>query len=164
MWRIRTMKKVYFFESNVAMDKTYYLPLVSGILQAYAQTFPVINENYEFQDFIFMRDTPENMIKDVKDPYLMAFSVCIWNHQLSLAVTKLIKQRFPECIIVFGGPQITDTDKPYCDYVIKEEGEKKYVELLARLCGGSIDYNTHNLNNYPSPYTLGLYDRILRKL
>lgn len=154
--------KIYFFESNIPMDKTVYLPLVSGILQSYAQTFPALNENYEFMPFIFMRDTPENMIKDVKDPFLMAFSVCIWNHQLSLAVAKLVKQRYPDVIIVFGGPQITEADKPYCDYIIQEEGEKKFVSLLAELAGKTIDVKEQNLNDYPSPYTKGLYAGILK--
>ncbi len=152
-------RKVYFFESNIPMAGTVYLPLVSGILQAYAQTFKVIDDNYEFMPYIFVRDTPENMIADVKDPYLMAFSVCIWNHQLSLAVARLVKQRWPECKIVFGGPQITELDAPYCDYIIKEEGEKKFVRLLASLLHEPMDVETHNLGNYPSPYTLGLYER-----
>ena len=159
-------RKVYFFESNVAMSNTYYLPLVSGILQAYAQSFEIIKKEYEFQQFIFMRDTPENMIAEVDNPFIMAFSVCIWNHQLSLAVAKLVKQRWPECIIVFGGPQITEADRPYCDYIIKEEGEKKFAELLFKLIDlptlYSVFASNHNLGDYPSPYTLGLYEEIIR--
>ncbi len=141
------------------MSGVVYLPLVSGILQAYAQTFPILNDAYEFQPFIFMRNTPQEMIKDVSEPFLMAFSVCIWNHQLSLAVAKLIKERYPSCIIVFGGPQITESDRSYCDYIIKEEGEKKFVRLLADLLHEPFDVSAHNLGNYPSPYTLGLYER-----
>ncbi len=156
------MKKVYFFESNVPMDKVIYLPLVSGILQAYSQTFDAIKENYEFMPYIFMRDTPENMIKDVKDPYIMAFSVCIWNHQLSLTVAKLVKERFPECVIVFGGPQVLKDDcerYSFIDHIIQEEGEKKFARLLLHLIDKPFDGEAHNLGSYPSPYTLGLYDR-----
>ncbi len=155
-------KKVYFFESNVPMDKVIYLPLVSGILEAYASSFDVIKESYEFMPYIFMRDTPENMIKDVEDPFIFAFSVCIWNHQLSLAVASLIKQRFPMCRIVFGGPQVLADDReryPFIDFIIQEEGEKKFVELLHHSIGKVCDVSKHNLGNYPSPYTLGLYDR-----
>lgn len=156
------MKKIYFFESNIPMSNTVYLPLVSGILQAYAQTFTIINENYEFMPFIFMRDTPENMIKDVEDPFLFCFSVCIWNHQLSRTIAKLIKYKYPKCIIVFGGPQPTDKDKDVADYIITEEGEKKFVELLSSIINKEINCSDHNLINYPSPYTLGLYDKIIR--
>lgn len=144
------------------MDKVIYLPLVSGILQSYAQTFQALNEGYEFMPYIFMRDTPASMIKHVDDPFIMAFSVCIWNHQLSLAVAKLVKERFPNCHIVFGGPQVLSDDNkkyPFIDHIIQEEGEKKFVKLLASLIGVDIDCTGHNLSNYPSPYTLGLYDR-----
>lgn len=158
-------KKVYFFESNIPMDKVIYLPLVSGILQSYAQTFKELNEAYEFMPFIFMRDTPENMIKDVEDPFVFAFSCCIWNHQLSLAVAELVKRKFPKCHIVFGGPQVLKDDHiryHFIDHVIQEEGEKKYVKLLGHLISADIDCNNHNLANYPSPYTLGIYDRYFK--
>ena len=147
------------------MDKVIYLPLVSGILQAYAQSFPTINEAYEFMPFIFMRDTPENMIKDIEDPFIMAFSVCIWNHQLSLAVAKLIKQRWPACHIVFGGPQVLADDKTrydFIDHIIQEEGEKKFVKLLVDLDGHiGVNLTEDNLQSYPSPYTLGLYEKTI---
>lgn len=158
------MRKVYFFESNIPMDKVIYLPLVSGILQAYSQSIPELNEAYEFMPFIFMRDTPENMIKNVRDPFIMAFSVCIWNHQLSLAVAKLVKQRWPECRIVFGGPQVLADDKTrydFIDCIIQEEGEKKFVRLLADFAGIPLSVETDNLASYPSPYTMGLYERTL---
>ncbi len=164
MWGFGAMKKVYFFESQIPMENVVYLPLVSGILQAYAQTFHVLKESYAFQPFIFMRDTPENMLKDVKDPFLMAFSVCIWNHQISLTCAKMVKERYPECKIVFGGPQVLVDDKeryPFIDYIIQEEGEKKFVRLLASLLEEPLNVETHNLGNYPSPYTEGLYDRYI---
>ncbi len=160
-------RKVYFFESNVPMDKVIYLPLVSGILQSYAQTFPALDEAYEFMPYIFMRDTPANMIKDVQDPFMMCFSVCIWNHQLSLEVARLVKLMWPQCIIVFGGPQVLKDDQtryPFIDHIIQEEGEKKFVQLLGSLVaiGNRIDCSGHNLSNYPSPYTLGLYERYFK--
>lgn len=157
-------RKIYFFESNVPMSGTIYLPLVSGILQAYAQTFTVLKENYDFQPYIFMRNTPQEMIKEVSEPFLMAFSVCIWNHQLSLAVAKLIKEKWPSCHIVFGGPQVLADDRtryPFIDHIVQEEGEKKFVRLLASLLDEPLNVEEHNLGNYPSPYTEGLYDRYI---
>lgn len=159
-------KRVYFFESNIPMDKVIYLPLVSGILQAYAQSFPTLNSTYEFMPFIFMRNTPEEMIRSVVGPDVFCFSVCIWNHQLSLAVAKLVKQRWPECKIVFGGPQVLVDDKtryPFIDYIVQEEGEKKFVQFLHYLIGiNSSLVVVDNLQSYPSPYTLGLYEPVIK--
>ena len=157
--------RVYFFESNIPMDKTVYLPLVSGILQAYAQTFLVLKESFDFQPFIFMRDTPDNLMKKFDNPFLVAFSVCIWNHQLSLEIARRIKEKYPECIIVFGGPQVEANDKdkyPFIDYIVLQEGEKKFVKLLGKLIGEDIACDKDTLDDFPSPYIEGLYDQILK--
>ncbi len=158
-------KRLYFFESNLAMDKTYYLPYVSGLLTAYAKTFPILKESYSFEEFIFMRDTPKNMADKIIDPFAVAFSVCIWNHQLSLAVAKLVKERYPACHIIFGGPQVLKSDKEkykFIDYIVMHEGEKQFVPLLGELIREKIEVPTdYNLDDYPSPYVEGLYDNII---
>jgi len=158
-------KRVYFNEFNLPMDKTVYLPLVSGILQAYAQTFPALNDDFEFMPFLFIRDTPEKILAQYDNPSVAAFSVCIWNHQLSLAVAKLVKEKFPACQIVFGGPQVLADDKErysFIDHIILEEGEKKFVKWLGGLIGAEIKCDHHTLDDFPSPYTAGLFDRTLR--
>lgn len=91
---------------------------------------------------------------------MACFSVCIWNHQLSLKVARLVKKKFPDCYIVFGGPQISKIDEQrydFIDHVIEHEGEKKFVELFL-VPGLESDVP---LDTYPSPYTAGLYDQIL---
>jgi len=149
-------RRIYLNEFNIPMDNAVYLPLVSGILQAYAQTFPEIVEEYEFMPFNFKRDFPEKIAQICEEPFMVCFSVCIWNHQLSLEVARLVKDKYPECIVVFGGPQVEPDNIPdYVDHVIEHEGERKFVELLGVTApDGEID-------EYPSPYTLGLYDKIL---
>ena len=157
--------RCYFFESNIPLDKTVYLPLVSGMLQAYCQTFPELG-SYEFMPFIFMRDTPDNLMKKFDNPDVVAFSVCIWNHQLSLEIARRVKEKYPKCVIIFGGPQPEkdDTKKyPFIDYIVTEEGEKKFAKLLGKLIGVEINNDHHGLDDFPSPYTKGLYDQILKE-
>lgn len=161
----KVKKRVYFFESNIPMNKTIYLPFVSGLLQVYAQTFEVIRENYEFAPFIFLRDTPENLLKFYDNPSVAAFSVSIWNHQLSLTVARLVKEKFPKCEIIFGGPQVEKDDQikyPFIDHIVLEEGERKFVSLLAGFVGRTLPVGTSTLNDYPSPYTKGLYEQTLK--
>jgi len=153
------MKKIYLNEFNIPMDNAIYLPLVSGMLQAYAETFPEIRRTYKFMPYLFIRDTPENILKHYDDPYMACFSVCIWNHQLSLRIAELIKKKFPKCIIVFGGAQVETCDDykySFIDYVIEHEGETKFVDLLI----GSLS-SRMTIDYFPSPYTSGLYDKIL---
>lgn len=158
-------RKVYFFESNIPMDQVIYLPFVSGILHAYAKSFRIIDERFEFMPYIFMRDTPERMIINVENPSVMAFSVCIWNHKLSLAVAELVKKKWPYCQIIFGGPQVSKKDLntyPFINRIIEEEGEKKFVNFLASLIDFELFTLNDNLQSYPSPYTLGLYERTIK--
>jgi putative methyltransferase len=153
--------KVYFVECNVMMDNTVYLPLVSGMLQAYVQTFPEL-KLYQFQPYIFVRDAPEAILNQIQDPGIVAFSVSIWNHQLSMVVAHHIKAKYPNSIIIFGGPQVSAHDQnPDIDYVVTEEGEKKFAKILAGIAGVNIDVSGHDLNDFPSPYALGMFDQTL---
>ena len=182
-------KEVYFNEYNVLMDNTIYLPLASGMLQAYAQKNEIIKENYEFMPFNFIRDSPEKIISKYKNPSVAAFSVSMWNFNLSLEIAKQIKEKFPNCLIIFGGSHVPfkadDFFKknPVVDIVVRGEGEKIFKEILLKFLKTrdfsgipGISYRGKNreciteykelepekdLNNYPSPYTEGIFDDII---
>lgn len=181
-------REVYLNEYNIPMDNTIFLPLVSGLLQAYAQTKPVIRENYEFMPFIFIRDHPERILSRYQNPSVAAFSASMWNINLSLAVAQRVKEKFPRCLIVFGGPQMpheaTDLIKlcPFMDITARGEGERIFADLLVRFLdtgdftdipgisyrdGGNIIRNdkeyplAEDLAILPSPYLEGLFDQLL---
>ena len=157
------MKKiVYFNEYNIPMNKCVYLPYVSGLLQAYCQKFDCINNEYEFAPFIFMRDTPQEILKKYINPSIAAFSVSIWNYRLSLEVAKRVKQKFPSCIIIFGGCNVYE-EYPFIDFVIKHQGEKKFAILLAELINKKIDTDSKHLDDFTSPYSSGLYNYLFKE-
>ena len=79
-------KEVYFNEYNVLMSNAVYLPLASGLLQAYSTATPVIRENYQFMPFLFIRSHPEKILAQYKNPCVAAFSVSMWNMNLSIAI------------------------------------------------------------------------------
>jgi len=182
-------KEIYFNEYNVLMDNAVYLPIVSGQLQAYAQTRENIKKNYKFMPFIFYRDTVDNIVSKYNSPSVAAFSLSMWNTQLSLAVAKRIKEKFPNCLIIFGGSNIptysNDYLKEICfvDVVVRGEGEKTFADLLEAYLEGSsfeniagITYRDDgkiirneqeqptpiNLDVFPSPYLEGTFDEIMK--
>jgi len=61
------MPTIYFNEYNVQMGAFSYLPLVSGLLQAYGETFPEIKENYTFMPFIYHMDEPAEDISTIHE-------------------------------------------------------------------------------------------------
>ncbi len=184
-------REVYFNEYNVLMEDAVYLPLVSGLLQAYAQTMPRIQENYEFMPFLFIRDDVDKIIAQYKNPSVAAFSVSMWNSNLSMEVARKIKEKFPHCLTIFGGPQIPHEAAeffekyPFVDISVRGDGEQTFANILTRFLE-SRDFNgipgisyrhqsgqcvrnsiehipAKDLDIYPSPYTTGLFAEIMSK-
>ena len=131
-------RRVYFNEYNVLLGSTTYLPLVSGLLRAFAATSETVNANYEFQPFIFHIDRPDSILSRYADPAVAAFSVCMWNEQLCLTVARQVKERWPDCLIVFGGPQVPQDPTDYfethnfIDVAVRGEGEEAFTSVLER--------------------------------
>jgi hypothetical protein len=167
-------KRIYFNEFNIPTNNTVYLPFVSGLLRAYAEQFDVIKENYEFMPFLFMREPIEVILSKYDNPDIACFSSSLWNHQLCLKIAELVKMKFPNCLIVFGGPQVTQGPALYdkhwfIDVGVFGEGERFFKWLLEqRLAGLPIERKTYreeatveNLDDFPSPYSSGLYSYLI---
>lgn len=179
--------RVYFNEYNVMLERTAYLPLVSGILKAHALQNTVISSRYDFQPFLFLQDIPENLLRRYDDPAAAFFSSSMWNEQLNLRLAELIKERYPECLVVFGGAQMPHQPKeyfakhPFIDIGVRGEGERPFVEILERFLesrsfdgianiawrdpetGACVRNDEDNplekdLDIYPSPYLEGLFE------
>tara|TARA_B100000686_G_C16795452_1_gene981953 strand:+ start:1795 stop:3930 length:2136 start_codon:yes stop_codon:yes gene_type:complete len=185
---------VYFNEYNLLMGSggVAYLPLVSGILSANAKKVNRINENYKFHEFIFHPDTAENIIKNYykEKPHIAAFSVAVWNEQLSLKVAKNLKDKYGT-LIIFGGastPHIpTEYFKkyPFIDVAVRAEGEDAFNDILLRYLENKEDFSkipnvayrdketkkceinyekinfARDLDMYPSPYLTGEFDYLV---
>jgi len=183
-------KEVYLNEYNVLMSNAIYLPLASGLLQAYATTIPDIQKNYQFMPFLFIRNHPEKIIAQYKNPGVAAFSVSMWNMNLSIAIAEKVKKTFPECLIVFGGPNVPfNAEKfflqyPFVDVTVRGEGEQAFADILMRFLQSrdftdipGISYRDYksgaciknskerpfvkDLDIFPSPYLERTFDYLL---
>jgi len=184
-------RSVFFNEYNIRMGKMYYLPLVSGLLQAYAQTSETVRANFKFKRPIFALDSFENVMAQYSErPDVAAFSVSMWNEQLNLRVAAEIKRRWPECLVVFGGSNVPHNPvdymqrHPFVDVAVKAEGEEPFYDILHRSLDSSdfsdipgISFRrksdgevvvchgerpfSRDLESYPSPYLEGIYDDLM---
>ena len=167
------MKQIYLNEYNLESGDSVFLPYSTGILQAYAQKSKVIRDEYEFKPIIFRKDTVENIVAQYDNPDIVGFSTVVWNLELSLEVAHCLKRKFPNCLIVFGGPAV---DKQFThkhsevDIAVYGEGEIVFTRILInRLSDINIFHNKtligafqhQNLDIFPSPYTVGIYDKLL---
>jgi radical SAM superfamily enzyme YgiQ (UPF0313 family) len=78
---------------------------------------------------------------EVERPDMVAFSNYIWNKNLQLGFARLVKERYPQCVTVMGGPNYNFTelewverfakDNPQIDFHVEGEGEAKFYNILA---------------------------------
>ncbi len=180
-------KNIYFVQAGMAYDKAVYLPYAAGCLAAYAWQDELVREEYEIADFLFRHEAVEIAFSKIKIPYMVAFSCFIWNYEYNKVLAKMVKEKYPACLIVFGGHNIPDDFSvlealDFVDFLFHGESEESFSALLKALVSGR-SYNavpnisfrredgtlfrTHMVNynsveNHPSPYLLGLFDKYLK--
>ncbi len=179
------MKNVYLAQPTNVLSKAVYLPYAVGTIAAYAWQFKEIKDNYLLKELLFLKSDLEETVNSMEDPYLIGFSNYLWNVEYNLELAERIKKKWPDCIIVFGGPQIPDDAEyllkyNFIDVLIHSEGELPFYKLLSALLKGydlsdvpgisyredsSIKKNpkqfVHDLTDFPSPYTSGVFDNII---
>ena len=165
-----------------------YLPYSVGCIWAYADTQKEITDNYQLKDIFFLTKDPIDVINDMDNPYVFGISCYVWNWNYNLEVIRLLKQKYPQCYVIAGGPHIPNDDPyffrkyPNIDATIHQEGELAFTDLLKCQIGlMSID-DTHgisypsesndvirmsgsnripDLSVLPSPYLSGLFDGMM---
>lgn len=183
------MKKIYFIQAATTYKNRHsvYLPYATGCLVAYARQFNEIKSEYTFEKIFFEREKPEIVCNEIKEPFMVAFSTNLWNIEYSLVTAKLIKEKYPECFVVFGGHSVSNksdmlSEYDFIDFLLHGEGEEAFSNLLHSLSGyldkseiRGLSYRENgkpvcieavtpvDLSKCPSPYTDGVFDDILRE-
>jgi len=169
------MNNVYLFQpqfSNEFNGKTqYWLPYSAACLWAYTTLFDDIQANWQLKDIVFDRLDHGTVLENLDNPKVCGFSCYLWNEQYCLALAQLIKQKWPSCYIVFGGPQCGSDylAHDYVDSVVMAEGEYAFVEILQTLQQNKIPEvlfskkRVQSLDQLPSPYVLGLFDNLINQ-
>ena len=178
------MKKIYFVQVGFEFDGSVYLPYAVGTIIANCQNDPKIKSEYEFSDIIFKREKLLSAMSKIVDPYIVAFSCSVWNMEYNKALAKMIKEKYSQCIIVFGGHSVSEDasllkTEDYIDILMFGEGEIVFADMLKnlsenKLCDtNNIAYRQNSnilktpgsycesLESLPSPYISGVFDKII---
>jgi hypothetical protein len=148
------------------------LPYSIATAWAYSEQFDIVKDNFEVVDCFFKREPIDDVISKMANPDVCLFSNYIWNEQYNFITAQRIKEQWPECVIVFGGPQVGEKaghqllNYDFIDSIVINEGERSLFLLLNDYLAGSVksSYERHQrleLENMPSPY---LQSNILNKL
>ena len=185
-------KKIYMVQVDLAYgenNKAVYLPYAIGLLVAYAWQDETVRDMYELGRFVFTREHVDQAIESFDNPFLVGFSTYVWNAEYNHCFARILKDRFPNCLIVFGGHNVPpDTSLlEQCDYIdilVHGQGEEAFRSLLVALAHGgdladipNISYRDTRgnprsndtiainapLEDYPSPYLTGLFDDLIEK-
>ena len=179
------MKNIYFVQVGFGFDGSVYLPYAVGTMIAYCKRNDEINNTYSFKDIIFKREKLNAALEKIDNPYLVGFSCSVWNMEYNKALAKLIKEKYPRCIIMFGGHSVSERatlldEEEYVDILMLGEGEETLDSLLVNLKSDALEKTANiafrkdgktvttprecrrDISAYPSPYLNGTFDEIMK--
>lgn len=177
-------RNIYFFQVNYPYGNSAHLPYTAAQLSAYAFADKDIADNFQLENIFFLREPIDKVLEKIENPSVAAFSTYMWNCNFNKEVAKRIKEKYPECVIIFGGHHVAPggemlNECHYIDYLLHGEGEIIFRRLLRSLIGldkaediPGISLRTSDgiLTNpqmisdecdFPSPYLNGYFDKIL---
>ncbi|MEZ0367619.1 MAG: radical SAM protein [Candidatus Sericytochromatia bacterium] len=166
-----------------------YLPYAVGLLQAYVMAHAPDPARYRFLLPQFQRKSVELAAAELAQAQVVGFSSYVWNYAYNLNLAKALKQRNPEILIVFGGPQVPDAPAEFLaqyafiDICVHGEGEITFLHLLESLPDKAwkaipgISYRdpdgacitqerlprTQDLDSFPSPYLSGIFEPLMQQ-
>lgn len=139
-------RHVYLAQISTAYGRSVFLPYSVGSLWAYAQTIPAIAEAYELKDFLVRREPIADVVARLDHPAVLGLSCYQWNWIYSHTLAEAVKDMYPECLIVMGGPQVPMNaanffqQYPHVDVLVHGEGEVTFAEMLTTLATTGFTY------------------------
>jgi radical SAM superfamily enzyme YgiQ (UPF0313 family) len=122
-----------------------------GCLTAYAKVHAdgALNERFNFAQITPMPTSkvPE-VVSGIPSSGIFLLSCYVWNHTVNMTFAADIKRRFPNSLVVVGGPHVPRAEKachdffvkwPAVDVAVRYEGEVTLAELLADVARLGID-------------------------
>ena len=179
--------KIGLVQINNSFSGAHYFPYSTGLLQAYAQRYSRAPERLHFLTPIYCRKPIEQLVKSLDQADIVAFSLYVWNIQISLAVMRQLKTHNPNIFIICGGPQAPNKSEdflrqnPMIDLVVHGEGERVFTQFLDQFPDNNWEnipsvswldqaqqhHSTprgeriHNLDEIPSPYLENVFKPLL---
>jgi len=164
----------YLANVNYRFGENAFLPYSAARLWAYATANPGIGERWTLCEILWWREPISAVIKrmDAAPPDLLGLSLYVWSERYSFELARAVKRRWPECIVVAGGPQVPEKDterwwpmaggvSSLVDFVVVGEGERAFARVLGGCDERVLRDRLDSLNDVPSPYLSGVVDDLV---
>jgi radical SAM superfamily enzyme YgiQ (UPF0313 family) len=167
------MKNIYLLQaSNLGGYRGTFLawaPYAVGCLWAYVSQFKEITDHIVLKEMMALKEPIGDIVDRLDNPDMFGFSSYVWNFNYNIELSRRIKERYPNCKIVFGGPHInrkTLGDYPHIDAIIIAEAELSFKSLLEDLIVDDVQavYERERIDNLdilPSPYATGMFNKLI---
>ena len=172
------MYKVSSSQFNYLYGDQIHFPYSIGRLVTYVKTNKNINSQFKFDRTFIFRDQLNNYVEQSYDSDILLCSCYVWNWEVTKQLAKKVKATNPNCLIIFGGPQVPNRtenffeENPFVDIIVHGEGEIVLENILtayikdkdfSKINGiETKDYRTppnpriKDVNILPSPYLTNL--------
>lgn len=183
------MKKVSMLQINNSFSGQNYLPYSAALLAGCFKENSEARDEYTFDQFIYKRSSPNNILNEVGVADVLGLSLYAWNVRLSLEVARRFKAENPNSLVFAGGPSAPDNAddflrlNPFIDVVLHNEGEVAFSRLLEEEINGrrlervpsasfirdryliktDMAERISDLEAIPSPFLSGVLDKIMAK-
>jgi radical SAM superfamily enzyme YgiQ (UPF0313 family) len=178
-------KNVYLVQVVDSYGPNKFLPLaISYQWLAAAQNIEVSSQ-WHLCDVLIEKENIDHWVKNISTkPDLIAMSCYVWNWEYNKSLAIKIKQHWPDCIVVLGGPQVNKHDPTFirnnswADVAVLGENESAFESILSKsknewsdIPGTIVESTveivqpdrTRDLNRLPSPILTGFYNQIIQK-
>lgn len=119
---------------------TQAVPLAAGCLKACLP--PDLQQQTALIDLFPLADTA-SLCQQLLDfnPEIIAFPLYVWNREQILHLSRLLRQKKPDLILLAGGPEASADSRNVIiegslDGIIRGEGEASFAELIIKLSTG----------------------------
>lgn len=137
------MKNVYIITHN---NIDSYVPVVNYYLLEHYDTYGKNRDQWHWHDTIFNLtfEEADQQYFQTSPPDVIGLSVYIWNRVELFDFAKQVKEKYPQCLVVAGGPQpeyefLDDfwQTNSYIDFVVPNQGEHVFTDFLDRVVDGT---------------------------
>lgn len=149
--------KIYSSQFNYQYGNSIHFPYSIASLFAYIKSFPELDKQLQFEKTFIFRNKLDEYVDKIEDPDILLCSCYVWNWEITNILAKRVKEKYPDCKVIYGGPQVPlkyegnvptgwvenstgnfFKDYPHVDVLVHQEGEYTIKNLFEKIVNNEL--------------------------